>query len=196
MYSENNPDLARRNLETCRNIDPNFSKAKEAIKELDRPHKNEWYNWWFTRGRGKKALGLLLIVSVMIPFLIIALVVDYFFTHLALHATMHTGLTSIIKGNAAAIITGMTVLVGISIGVLLLPSLTRIKVGVIEFDVASTGTDTKNIKPMPIGDPSKLDLGKTPVDFQMQSFTRPLNFQMQGLTMPLDRPPSMAGLFE
>jgi hypothetical protein len=94
-------------------------------------------------------------------------------------------LTSLIKDNPTSIITGLTVLIGISIGVLLLPSLTRIKAGVIEFDVASSDTDTKNVELTPIRDPTQLDLGQLPIDFQMQSFTRPLNFQMQELTMPI-----------
>jgi hypothetical protein len=114
-----------------------------------------------------------------------ALVVDYFVNHLGLHTAMHTGLTSLIKDNPTSIITGLTVLIGISIGVLLLPSLTRIKAGVIEFDVASSDTDTKNVELTPIRDPTQLDLGQLPIDFQMQSFTRPLNFQMQELTMPI-----------
>jgi tetratricopeptide (TPR) repeat protein len=190
MYNniENNPNKAKRMFETCLNIDRNFSKAEVAIKKLGgrgSPHKIEWYNWWFTRGKGKKVLGLFLIVSVLIPFLIITLVVDYFVTHLALHTTMHTGLTSIIKDNATAIITGLTALIGISIGVLLLPSLTRIKVGVIEFDAASTDSEAKNIEFKPIGNPMDLDLGKKRLDFEMESFTMPLEFQMQGLTMPI-----------
>jgi hypothetical protein len=90
-----------------------------------------------------------------------ALVVDYFVNHLGLHTAMNIGLTSLIKDNPTSIITGLTVLIGISIGVLLLPSLTRIKAGVIEFDVASSDTDTKNVELTPIRDPTQLDLSSS-----------------------------------
>ena len=88
-----------------------------------------------------------------------ALVVDYFVNHLGLRTAMNTGLTSLIKDNPTSIITGLTVLIGISIGVLLLPSLTRIKAGVIEFDVASSDTDTKNVELTPDSGSNSIGFG-------------------------------------
>src|SRR5918993_948102 len=45
--NENKYDRAKKQLETCLNINRNFSKARDAIKKLDGAGEPDWYRWWF-----------------------------------------------------------------------------------------------------------------------------------------------------
>ena len=135
--NEGSRDKAKRMFENCLKSDPNFSKAKEALNKLegtsDQPL--EWYSWWFSHVKGKKALGILLISSMLAPLLIVSLTVYHVY-----FVTRNFGeLTSFIDHNLSVLITAVITMMGLSIAVLLLPSLTKIKVGsVVELETVTT----------------------------------------------------------
>jgi tetratricopeptide (TPR) repeat protein len=131
--SENRQGKAQKMFENSLKVDPNFSRAKEAVKKFEGPNLMEWYNWWFGHAKGKKALGVLLIASILTPIIMASFISYhvYFVTH---HIS---GLTSFINHNISALLTGIITIMGLSIAVLLLPSLTKIKVGsIVELETA------------------------------------------------------------
>jgi hypothetical protein len=76
-------------------------------------------------------------------------------------------------------ITGLTVIIGLLIGILLLPSLKKIKVGNIELDTISFETKTVHIDPLLAR--MELVIPLAPLKQPLESFKRPL----QSFHMPL-----------
>ncbi len=109
--SEKKQSSAQRLLETCLNIERDFSKARAALKKLEGPEHLDWYQWWFGNGKHKKILGGGLLC------LIFALI-------------LMTAYGSLISAN----VTGLAVSSGVLVVMLLLPSLKKAKVGVIELE--------------------------------------------------------------
>src|SRR5215207_7586880 len=136
--NENKYDRAKKQLETCLNINRNFSKARDAIKKLDGAGEPDWYRWWFgdehkdnnnkKTGNGnemrkkwwfarKPILGTIVmafIAGIMITTIILA------FSH---PSTL-----------ASSVVAALTFSMAIMIGVLLLPSLKRFKAAGIEIE--------------------------------------------------------------
>ena len=136
--NENKYDRAKKQLETCLNINRNFSKARDAIKKLDGAGEPDWYCWWFgdehkdnnnkKTGNGnemrkkwwfarKPILGTIVmafIAGIMITTIILA------FSH---PSTL-----------ASSVVAALTFSMAIMIGVLLLPSLKRFKAAGIEIE--------------------------------------------------------------
>ncbi len=174
--NENNRNAAKRMFENCLKIHPAFSKAKEAIKKFEGSEQSEWYDWWFSHHKGKKVLGVLLIVSILSPLLIGALIVydEYFISHHII------GLTSFIKQNVSVLLTGVLSIMGLSIAVLLLPSLTKIKVGsVVELETVSI-THAHDVKLETFVRMPSLKFVSMPMEIPLQTFRMPL----QSLRMP------------
>ena len=135
--NENKYDRAKKQLETCLNINRNFSKARDAIKKLDGAGEPDWYRWWFGdehKDNNKKTdndnemrkkwwfdrkpiLGTIVmafIAGIMITTIILA------FSH---PSTL-----------ASSVVAALTLSMAIMIGVLLLPSLKRFKAAGIEIE--------------------------------------------------------------
>ena len=92
---------------------------------MNEMEQSEWYNWWFSHDFGKKVLAILLILSILSPLLIVAVIVED--AYLIRHNI--SGITGFVKTNVSVLIGGVLAIIGISVAVLLLPSLTKIKVG-------------------------------------------------------------------
>ena len=140
--SQGRRDKAMRMCEDCLKSDPNFSKAREALYKLkSSSHQSlEWYSWWFSHVKGKKALGILLISSILAPLLIVSLIA--YNVYFVLHDLGK--LTSFVGHNLSVLVTAVITMMGLSIAVLLLPSLTKIKVGsIVELETVPT-THTKS----------------------------------------------------
>src|SRR6185437_12371376 len=123
--NENRKGKAQKMFENSLKVDPHFSRAKEAVNKFGSPDQIEWYNWWFSHAKGKKALGVLLIASILSPIIIVSFI-SYHVYFVSRHIS---GLTSFISHNVGVLLTGIITMMGLSIAVLLLPSLTKIKVG-------------------------------------------------------------------
>ena len=134
--NENKNDRAKKQLETCLNINRNFSKARDAIKRLEGAGEQDWYRWWFgdehkdnNKNTGKddkmrmkrfdfkQTLGK--IVMAFIAGLIIMTVILAF---------------SYPSSLAPSVVAALTFSMAILIGVLLLPSLKRFKAAGIELE--------------------------------------------------------------
>ena len=135
--NENKYDRAKKQLETCLNINRNFSKARDAIKKLDGAGEPDWYRWWFGdehKNNNKKTgndnemrkkwwfdrkpiLGTIVmafIAGIMITTIILAF--------------------SYPSTLASSVVAALTFSMAIMIGVLLLPSLKRFKAAGIEIE--------------------------------------------------------------
>ncbi|HET7391480.1 MAG TPA: tetratricopeptide repeat protein, partial [Nitrososphaeraceae archaeon] len=179
--SENRKDKAQKMFENCLKVDPSFSKAKEAINKFEGSDQIEWYNWWFGHVKGKKALGMLLIASILTP-IIMAGFISYHVYFVSHHIS---GLTSFINHNISVLLTGIISMMGISIAILLLPSLTKIKVGsVVELETVPITHSDNNIKlEASVSIPSLLSVSM-PTEIPLQPFPMPL----QSMSMPTKYP--------
>jgi hypothetical protein len=109
---------------------------------------------------------------------------------------MQNNLSEFIKDDAAAIVGGLTLLLGIGVAILLLPSLSSFKMGPAEFVTAIpsaiTGTVIDSEKPPPPLPMFPADLIKKPPESEMpiesktERFTMPLKYQRQRFIMPFD----------
>jgi tetratricopeptide (TPR) repeat protein len=62
----NKKEMAVKSLRRCIKVDENFKEATEATKKFEKSSISDWYDWWFISGVGKKILGVIIIVSVLI----------------------------------------------------------------------------------------------------------------------------------
>jgi hypothetical protein len=102
-------------LQTCLKINRSYSVAREAIKKLQNPNQGDWYQWWFSHSKYKKIFGGTLAGMILATVTIILL------------------LTLQGKADMIAVLVTLT---AILIGLLLSPSLKRIKLADIELGIA------------------------------------------------------------
>jgi tetratricopeptide (TPR) repeat protein len=134
-------DIARKHFEKCLDADRKFTKAREAFEKLDSPSStSEWFKWWFSNGKGKKAFGVTLVLSI---FALIIFATYIFYTYIfynnqnitsnAVNQNITSG-PDISQSILSSTITGITIMIGLLIVILLLPSIRRFKVGYIELE--------------------------------------------------------------
>ena len=78
LYNNNydQPDKANRQFNTCLKVScGKFSRAKDAIEKLKGSSPLDWYNWWFRDGKIKRALAVVLILSILTLTLIVAIII-------------------------------------------------------------------------------------------------------------------------
>jgi len=162
-------ERARALFATCLELDNRFVIAREALNKLKGLNQlSDWYSWWFKSDRGKKALGLALITSISILFVITT------FASLGIHHPLLQYLSNFTittqtspgskstSSNSTSSGAGnpntpnspdVPALIVLTILLMIfLPSLRSIKVGTIELATSPIVSDTDEIKsstPMP-----------------------------------------------
>jgi tetratricopeptide (TPR) repeat protein len=157
----NQPDKANRQFNTCIKVNKKFSKARDAIEKLKGSNPLDWYNWWFGNGKIKKALVVVLILSILTFALIVGTMIASIFS--VLNSNLPANQSIISPANQSIIspaITGITIIEGLLIVILLLPSLKRVKVLDIELEA----------KDIPIIKPNLEGLLSSPVAFTTESY--------------------------
>ena len=167
-------------------------KAKQKLDQSGRLDLHDWYGWWFGHSAGKAVLGIVLIAAlvaiasplILMPFLVIDPAMEAYFVNgnvASLQKIITTGVT-------AQTIAVLTLVVGVIVGILLLPSLQKFKLGTFEFDSlppsAKHPVDLDPISQIP--SPPAVPM---PFKSQPQSFTMPLKYQnlmRQQPLMPID----------
>jgi hypothetical protein len=111
---------------------------------------SDWYKWWFSHGLIKKTIGLILIAAIVVPLVIIGAVTYYVYL-ISPNQMMQSKLSIFVDKNIAVIIGALTLLMGIVVAILLLPSLQKFKVGAVELQTApAPATDFKKVLFPPI----------------------------------------------
>ena len=129
--NENKYDRAKKQLETCLNINRNFSKARDAIKRLDGAGEPDWYRWWFGdehKDNNNKKIGndnemrkkWWFDRKPILGMIVMAFIAGIMITTIILAFSYPSTL-------ASSVVAGLTFSMAIMIGVLLLPSLKRFK---------------------------------------------------------------------
>ncbi len=111
------------------------SKAKEALKKIETSPKADWFEWWFGGRLDKKVFGTVLVGVLIASILSIIALISY-------SSYYSTGL-SVSGGKGTDItgeVTGLTIVTAISAGILLLPSIRKLKVGEVELDAIPLDT--------------------------------------------------------
>jgi tetratricopeptide (TPR) repeat protein len=136
--NENKYDRAKKQLETCLNVNRNFSKARDAIKMLDGAGEPDWYRWWFGDGHknnNKKKTGndnemrkkWWFDRKPILGTIVMAFIAGIMITTIILAFSYPSTL-------ASSVVAALTFSMAIMIGVLLLPSLKRFKAAGIEIE--------------------------------------------------------------
>jgi hypothetical protein len=95
-------------------------KAKEAIRNIDNSSQSEWFNWWFVGGKGKKIVGAVLLISVLSLTRLISIMIFH--------------ISVVNETISPQAVTGLVVLIGFLVVILLLPNLRRVKVMDVELE--------------------------------------------------------------
>jgi tetratricopeptide (TPR) repeat protein len=135
LYNKiNKENDAKIRFEKCLQIDSNFSRANDAINALKNTTQSEWFGWWFTREKIRKAFGLILMFS------IVAIVIS---------TTVVTVYVSYInkQGFEEHTVTALIVMLGLLVLILLLPSLRRFKVSEIELETVEIAVVRPELEP-------------------------------------------------
>jgi tetratricopeptide (TPR) repeat protein len=135
-------DKARKLFEKCLELESSFTKAREALERLDTLSlTSEWFKYWFSNGKAKKAFGMTLILSIFALISIIAATstsILYNNQNIALNSPNNQSLVSevlnINQSILSSAITGITIMIGLLIAILLLPSIRRVKVAGVELE--------------------------------------------------------------
>ena len=163
--------------------------AKEAKEKLDRSPYSDWYDWWFGSNKWKIPLGIIIIASILTPLLIAAIMIH----QLYLVTNNVKGLTTLISQNVSTLLSGIIVTIGIMVGILLLPSIKKFKVGS-TIELETVRIDTKNV--IGLKPSSKLPMMHidTPLRDPLTSFrimtyviTMPLQYLSRDAAMPTRR---------
>ena len=158
---QKNNDKTNEMLDGSLAIDGNFAVAKEAKDKLAKSSGSDWFDWWFASGKGKMAIGVILIAAVVAPFAIFGIMID----ELYIAANDMKDLRLFISQNVAQLIAGLTVTIGIVVGILLLPSLQSFKVGsAIELETIRMNTESTNLVM-----PMKADIPVIQADMSLQN---------------------------
>lgn len=113
-------DKSKKELEVCIKIKPDSSKIKDAIKEINNSLQSEWFKWWFVGGKGKKIAGTVLLTSLLSLVLLISIMISY--------------ISIVNETISPQAITGLLVMIGFLVIILLLPSLRKVKVMDVELE--------------------------------------------------------------
>jgi tetratricopeptide (TPR) repeat protein len=65
FYRKNDQGKAKELLEDCLETNTACRDCAEAKQRLESSGGSDWYNWWFGRGRGKKVIGIALIINLL-----------------------------------------------------------------------------------------------------------------------------------
>jgi tetratricopeptide (TPR) repeat protein len=202
---ENKVDIAKRMFESCLNTDRKFYKANEALWKVEKTvDRSNWFEWWFgdlrvskladkqgkkhnnqdkssaesidkssrlLKGKGKGALGLLLI-AVILAFTV-ALILDSF------ESLLVNGVTNVVAGLAGTLLGVVAILVGL----LLIPTLGRLKAG-----AGGVELDTERLSIGPTIETTEFIKTKMPLQpsiYPVESFAAPLQ---RARTITLQQP--------
>lgn len=135
-------EIARKQFESCLIADRKFTKASEALEKLESPSStSEWFKWWFSSGKGKKAfgIGLILFIFALIIFAVAGSTYVFYanqkitLLHLS-NQNITSQFLSLNQSILSSTITGIILMTGFLIVILLLPSIRRFKVFDIEME--------------------------------------------------------------
>jgi tetratricopeptide (TPR) repeat protein len=172
---EKKKDIAKKMFEKCLDNDQSFSKAKYALNKLEMQEQSDWYEWWFNHGhsKGKRTIGLLLIASILSPLLIVAIIIGHTYVISGIDKEI-TKLDTFIDHNINIITTTLLTIIGLSIALLLMPSLTKVKVGsIVELQTNPIHSDN-NIKLDTFSNTPSLKIANMPTEIPIESFRMPL----------------------
>jgi tetratricopeptide (TPR) repeat protein len=134
--NEKKYDRAKKQLETCLNINRNFSEARDAIKRLESGGERDWYRWWFgyehkdnnkKTGKDNKIRKKRFDFKPMLGTIVMAFIAALMIMTVILAFSYPSTL-------APSVVAALTLCMTILIGVLLLPSLKRFKAAGIELE--------------------------------------------------------------
>lgn len=196
---------AKKSFDKCLNIEVTEHEPKMVVKEAARKAKQkledsgkldgyDWYGWWFGHGARKAAFGIVLIaalVAIASPLIVMPLLVGDSMIHtFFLNYNANQLGTTIINSKLTdtQTIAMLTIIVGVLVGMLLLPSLQKFKLGTFEFDsLPPSAKHPVDLDPIiQIASPLEVNM---PFKYQPQSFTMPLkyrNLMLQQPPMPID----------
>jgi tetratricopeptide (TPR) repeat protein len=129
--AEGKRDICKRFFDACLKIKVSFPEAWQALVKIEAVGQLDWYDWWFAAKSSKKIIrgrkffggGLIGAIAILI-----------FITVYASFNNIETN--------------GLIVIVGILVGMLLLPSLRKVKVGEIEFEIQDMGVGFIDLEPL------------------------------------------------
>jgi tetratricopeptide (TPR) repeat protein len=141
-YDDGKINRARNLFKKCLEVESSFTKAREALERIDTPlPASDWFKYWFSNEKAKKAFGVALILSIFALISVIAATstsILYHNQNIALNSLDNPSLVSeafnINQSILSSAITGITIMIGLLIVVLLLPSIRRIKVADVELE--------------------------------------------------------------
>ena len=135
--NENKYDRAKKQLESCLKVNRNFSEARDAIKRIDGSGTTDWYHWWFDGKHKDRSKNNVRDINKMkenifdfkpiLGIIVMAFIADFMITTLILAFSHPSTL-------APSVVAALTFSMVILIGVLLLPSLMRVKAAGIELE--------------------------------------------------------------
>jgi tetratricopeptide (TPR) repeat protein len=131
--NENKYDRAKKQLETCLNINRNFSEARHAMKILEGAGELDWYSWWFgnehkynkNTGKDNKMRNKTFDFKPILGKIVMSYIAGLITTTVILAFSYPSTL-------APSVVGALTFSMAILIGVLLLPSLKRFEAADIE----------------------------------------------------------------
>jgi tetratricopeptide (TPR) repeat protein len=125
LYNEDqNKERAKKLFKAAADLDTNFHEARDALKKMERLGitgvGDDWSDWWFGRDRSrvKRIFGIAIIIAII--GLVAKAYYDVFVTSLKVNESIYA-------------------LIAVNIVLLLLPILSKLKLGPVELEVASKG---------------------------------------------------------
>ena len=181
---ENKIDKAKDLLEESNTKHPLIKEAKEKLKDKS---DLDWYNWWFSQSKIKKAMGIMLISALLVPFIGTAIVIYQG------SSEGYRTIYNIFSEKAEILISGFITIIAIIVGILLLPSLHKLKVGTaIELEKDSPRFADSNessfmpkIQFVPNVTLPELPKFRIPIEKPNGKDIMPLKYQRQRLFMPI-----------
>lgn len=150
---------------------------------------SDWYKWWFSHGKAKRFLGIIVMAAILAPLVGVGLVIGDVYL-INPDPVMRDHFSTFIKTNASILMGGLAVILTIVVGILLLPSLQRLKVGTaleLETLAPKVVDSTKTSSPLILE--YKVNLGDPHMLIEYKSkdpFVMPLQYQRQRFFMPID----------
>ena len=185
-HSQGKTDRSKALFNACLGIDRNYTKAKDALKQIEGANQlSDWYHWWFKSDKGKKTLGATLIAAIILTFSVTIFMSIFDSNGQLFNMTNLSNLISHIAGKMGLTVNSLKfqsteesdketshipntitliALIILMLIILLLPSLKTIKMGTMELTTAPITTNMIEIKP------------STPMPFK--SNYMPLHFHM------------------